>query len=94
VNEGRPGEAIPFLEKALRVRERLERSADDTAETRFALARALWAADPAAGPEQGRARARAVALAGTARQGYLTTPGHQQQVTAIDGWLAGKVSAE
>jgi len=90
VNEGRLGEAIPFLEKALRVRERLERSADDTAETRFALARALWAADRGAGPEQERARARAVALAETARQGYLTTPGHQRQVADIDAWLAGK----
>ena len=83
MGQQRPGEAIPILEKALRVRERLERSPDDTAETRFALARALWAA--------GEHRGRALTLAETAREGYRTMPGHERQVAAIDAWLTGKM---
>ena len=82
VNEERPREAIPILEKALHVRERLERSPDDTAETRFALARALWAA--------GQDHGRALALARAARDGYRTVPAHQGQVASIDAWLEGK----
>ena len=86
VNEERPREAIPPLEKALRVRERLERSPDDTAETRFALARALWAA----GQDQGRA----LTLAQAARDGYHSTPGHERQVAAIEAWRQGKADLE
>jgi tetratricopeptide (TPR) repeat protein len=86
VNEQRPREAIPILEKALRTRERLERSPDDTAETRFALARALWGG--------GEDRPRALTLASAAQQGYRTMAGHERQVAAIEAWLAGKAGAQ
>ena len=84
IGENRPAEAIPILTQALRTRERLGRSPDDTAETQFALARALWAAD--------QNRARALALAGTARDIYRPMPGHERQLKEIDAWLAGKAN--
>ena len=92
VNEERPREAIPILEKALRVRERLERSPDDTAETRFALARALWVVSEDAGHDG--EKARALALANAARAGYRTMPGHERQGAAIDAWLRDKSHGE
>jgi len=85
IGEGRASEAIPVLQKALRARERLGRSPDDTAETRFALARALWTAD--------QDRARAITLATAARDGYRPMPGHERQVAEIEAWLADKADA-
>jgi len=85
LGEERPRDAIPILEKALRVREQIERAPDDTAETQFALARALWAADQA-----DQNRARAVELAGAARQAYRALRGHERQAEKIETWMAGK----
>ena len=39
--QGRPGDAIPMLDEALAIREHANRDATFTADTRFALARAL-----------------------------------------------------
>jgi predicted Ser/Thr protein kinase len=81
VGQGRASEAIAPLEEALRIR--LERNADAAhlGETRFALARALWAR-PAERP-------RALALARAAREDLRTSKTAPSQRTAaeIDGWL-------
>ncbi len=60
--EHRPAEAIAPLERALAIREAGELDVGAVAETRFALARALW--------DAGRDRARARRLAATARADY------------------------
>ncbi len=77
---GRPKEALAPLLRALRVR---ESGADDEpgalADTRFALARALWTA--------GADRARARRLAALARDTYAATK-HAKQTDEVDAWLA------
>ena len=58
----KPQEAVTALERALQIHDKNRHDLGDTAEARFALARALW--------EGGRDRKRAGALAEQARQGY------------------------
>jgi hypothetical protein len=48
----------------------------------FALARALMSA--------GQDRARAIALAKAAHDGYRSIPGHEKELTAVDDWLAAE----
>ena len=59
---GRAEQAIPPLERALAIREASEPDPAQVAETRFALARALW--------DAGRERARALQLAAAARAAF------------------------
>jgi tetratricopeptide (TPR) repeat protein/predicted Ser/Thr protein kinase len=73
---GRPGEAIAALEEALRDRLAGGIAANYVAETRFALARALWS--------QPADHARALALARQARP----DAGDASVTSAIDAWLA------
>jgi len=77
--EGRMSEAAPILERAVRIRERSEPNAELVAETRFALARALW---PLGGE---RRTAKKLALA--AREAYRKLPQHETQAGEIDLWL-------
>src|SRR5262249_21238002 len=83
LEEQKPHQAIPMLERALRIREQSEPNLENVAETRFALARALWLADAE--------RARALTLVTTARENYRKLPGGPKQAPEIDAWLAGKL---
>jgi len=71
----RPPRSIELLERALRIRERAGVAGSAIAESRFALARALW--------DSGGDRVRAVALARNARE-VARSPGE------IDRWLAAR----
>jgi tetratricopeptide (TPR) repeat protein len=82
---GKTREAVQTLEKALGIRERLDKGQETLAETRFALGRALW--------QEGQDRPRALSLARTARDDYRALHGHDRQVAAIDAWLATRQSA-
>ena len=75
----RPKDAVAPLERALRLRETGEADATLLAETRFALARALW--------DAGADHARSVALARQARDVYAPA-GDVKDTAAVDGWLA------
>jgi eukaryotic-like serine/threonine-protein kinase len=79
---GEPRLAIAPLERALSLREALPGNVADVAETRFALARALWDAS--------RERARARKLAKDARAEYATALDAQAKSEGqrIDAWLA------
>jgi hypothetical protein len=77
---GRPAEARPPLERALRLRDGHEPDPTLVAETRFALAQALWAT--------GEHR-RAVELAKTARQAYAKAPTGERAGKDVAAWLAG-----
>jgi len=76
----RAGEAVPILQRALATREKTEPNAELIAETRFALARALW--------DVGAERPRAQALAEEALAAYRKLPRHAAQVAEIDRWMA------
>ncbi len=77
---GRARAAVATLERALRIREREEPDPVLVAETRFALARALW--------ETGE-RARATTEARRARAAFVAAPGLASKAAAIDEWLRG-----
>jgi len=74
---GRPEEAAPMLEEALRVQAAAGSPAVPA--TRFALARALWRA-----PEH---RVRATALVEEARVEYQRASATSSQVAVVDSWL-------
>jgi hypothetical protein len=82
IAERRSREAIPILERALRIRERSEPNAELVAETRFALARARW--------ESGPDRAGALSLAEAARDGYRKMPEQAKHAAEVDAWLSDK----
>ena len=75
---GRPREAQPILERALRVRESGEPDPEKRAETRFALAKALWATGD---------RERSIALAEEAAKEYAGA-GAPKPGRAVQEWLA------
>ncbi len=76
---GRADQAVALLERAVAMREKSPGDATDLAESRFALARALPAADAA----------RALQLATAARDVYATAgPGYAKRHAAIVAWLA------
>lgn len=79
LDDGQPALAIPYLERALRIREASPPEAEPLGETRFALARALWAA--------GRHRDRAMALAERARADYAPIRIADKQTAAVDRWI-------
>ena len=79
---GRAKDALPDLRRALDLRERIEPRLELHAETRFALARALWeTGDRKAGRAAGEA-ARAV---------YAKVPKAERERRAVDAWLAAHV---
>jgi tetratricopeptide (TPR) repeat protein len=82
MDQHRPAEAARTLERALAIREQSEPNPEMVAETRFALARALW--------DEGVQRARALSLAGQARSAYAKTPQGAADLSDIDRWMAGK----
>jgi tetratricopeptide (TPR) repeat protein len=77
--QGRAADAVPLAERALRVREAGGVSAQLLAESRRALAQALWDAQ--------QDRPRAVALAGRAREVFVEL-GDAEALAELDGWLA------
>jgi tRNA A-37 threonylcarbamoyl transferase component Bud32/tetratricopeptide (TPR) repeat protein len=89
LGERRPAEAVAPLQAALEVRVAGHAAPDLIGETRFALARALWAR-----PGQ---RARAEELARQARADYETAEHHGEMpppaVAQIDAWLATPVAS-
>jgi serine/threonine-protein kinase len=76
--DGTAASAIVPLERAFKIREMHEIDPSTRAETRFALARALW--------EAGRDRQRARILAEDARTGYVKAAA-LAKVTEVEGWL-------
>jgi tetratricopeptide (TPR) repeat protein/predicted Ser/Thr protein kinase len=79
VQLGRAQEAIPPLERALRLREPGPADPALLAETRFALAQALWAADAG--------RPRALSLATAALETYVGV-GQKEPAERVRAWLA------
>jgi len=67
------------LERAIAIRTKGSAGAEDLAEPRFSLARALWGA--------GRDRARAKDLAEQARGGYVQG-GQKQEAEKVAAWIA------
>jgi tetratricopeptide (TPR) repeat protein len=86
IAEGKHGEALEVLEKALRLRDGREPNEEDVAETRFALAQARWALN--------RDRSGALTLAISARDAYRSLPGHKKRADEVDAWLANKPTAD
>ena len=78
LSEGDPSNAIVPLERAFKIREAYETDPSRRAETRFALARALW--------ESGRDRLRARALAEQAHDSYAKAE-LKTNVAEVDSWL-------
>jgi serine/threonine-protein kinase len=81
---GRPGEAVSPLESALALREKSAAPAE-IAEVQLALAQALW--------QSGGDRARALALAAAARDGYREDASrhggyYQRALESAEAWLA------
>ncbi|HSK75404.1 MAG TPA: serine/threonine-protein kinase [Thermoanaerobaculia bacterium] len=86
---GRPEKALVLLDRALAALEKHDGEVDATvpAITRFALARTLW--------ELGRDRDQALALAGKAKEGFLSVGGEGEIFAAdVDRWLAGRAKEE
>jgi serine/threonine protein kinase/tetratricopeptide (TPR) repeat protein len=79
IAQGEPGAAIAPLERALRIRDAQENDPTFVAETRFALAKALW--------DSGGDRARAVSLARTAKDKYAAEQA-SSELGEVDAWLA------
>ncbi len=77
--EGKPISALIPLERAFKIRAAQETEPSRRAETSFALARALWAAN--------RDHTRAVALAEKARADYTKTTA-KAKLAEVDRWLA------
>jgi tetratricopeptide (TPR) repeat protein len=84
LGEGRPREALPLLEAALAARLAKDTGAEQLAETRFALARALWSR-----PEQ-RGRARTLAEAARADYAHAKMP---TKVAELEAWLTAPTAA-
>jgi serine/threonine protein kinase/Tfp pilus assembly protein PilF len=79
VDEGRSSTAKELLERALVIRKAKDTDPLLTAETRFALARALWAESQ---------RERALELARTASESFATSANHAEQLSEVEKWLA------
>ena len=78
--EGKATEALVPLERAVSIREAHEPELSRLAETKFALARALW--------KSNRSQSRARSLAKEARQAYTKSSAEDEnKVRQIDGWL-------
>jgi tetratricopeptide (TPR) repeat protein/predicted Ser/Thr protein kinase len=76
----RPAEALPVLERAVRLYEKGPLFSSELAQARFALACAQW--------ESGRDRVAARALAGRARAAYAAAgPSRANELADVDAWL-------
>jgi tetratricopeptide (TPR) repeat protein/predicted Ser/Thr protein kinase len=85
LGQGKPADARAHLERALSIRTANEVHPVLLAETRFALARALWAASVDAGPD----RTRAHELAEQARDGFVDAGKvGARQLGEMQSWLA------
>jgi len=82
--EGRPASALVPLERAFRIREAQETDEARRAETKYALARALW--------ESNRDRARARLLAEQAQRSYAKL-GSRRTESEIASWLRSRKSS-
>ncbi len=80
IADGDPTSAIVPLERAFKIREEHENDPARRAETRFALARALW--------EAGRDRGRARLLAEEARDSYAKAVA-KPKLVEVESWLRG-----
>jgi serine/threonine-protein kinase len=80
VGAGRPAAGVPLLEQALHLRTEKRDLPARLGETRFALARALWA--------QSTEHERARTLATAARADYAKVPNAATKIEQIDRWLA------
>ena len=83
--EGPPESALPHLERALEIRDSQEKDAARRAETRFALARALW--------NSKRDRPRAYALALEAKKEYGGATAAKDRLMEVEEWLRDRSSA-
>jgi tetratricopeptide (TPR) repeat protein len=85
LGQANPSEAIPYLERALAIHTATGADSIHLAEIRFALARALWDA----GPETGRDRERATALAALAHEAFAEAgEGSAKQFEEVLAWEA------
>jgi len=85
LDDGRPAEALPILERVVAIREAIAPGAALDGEAHFGLARAI--------DGSGGDRARARALAEKARQEYLSAPPLPATVRVlgqIEAWLAAR----
>jgi len=82
--DSEPGTALAPLERAYKIREAQETDWTRRAETRFALARALW--------DTNRDRARARGLADQAREGYAKSA-VKAKAAEVDSWLRARAGA-
>jgi tetratricopeptide (TPR) repeat protein len=85
LGEKNPNSALVPLERAFRIREAQELEPSRRAETRFALARALW--------DSHRDRGRAIALAIEASATY-TKAGARSKAAEINEWLSERAGAD
>ena len=83
----RPDLAIPLLERALSLRSASSVQAEELAESRFSLARALVTPSATAPADPARTR-RARELAELALTAYTASPGSQRERAAVADWLA------
>lgn len=84
IGQGKPIQALVPLERALAIRTAGASAPDLLAETRFALARALWEGK---GPSN-----RALALAEQARADYGKAGGNQKRKAGVDLWIDTRAS--
>jgi tetratricopeptide (TPR) repeat protein len=85
----RPSDAVPLAERAVALREKAGVAADRQAKARFMLARALWDART----DDGRDRARAIALAEQARGAFRAAgKGQARPLAEVEAWLAAHAS--
>ena len=81
--QGNPSNAVPLLERALLIHTATDGDPSYFADTRFALARALWDA----APEAGRDRDRALTLAELARTAYVEADEPMaKELEALQAW--------
>jgi tetratricopeptide (TPR) repeat protein/tRNA A-37 threonylcarbamoyl transferase component Bud32 len=90
IGEGSPERALAPLERALAIRERGESDPARVAETRFALARALWES----AEDRGQNRPRALALAQAAKTAYAGLAPWRAKAAIVDRWLAARQTDE
>ena len=83
---GRASDGLPHLERALTLRTTNPGDPTELLDTRFALAKALWAAAPGQGQDHERARE----LAALAEAGYAAGgPRSEKTVVEVRAWIAG-----
>jgi tetratricopeptide (TPR) repeat protein len=80
IETGKPALALPYLERALRIREGKDPDPIALAETRFALARAL--------AESGRLDERVVLLADEAHTDFLKSSGTKKRALTVAQWIS------